>query len=125
LNLLAFHAAHPRGNYRIADDGTKMNCIELVADIASIITALAAVTASLYYWCHNRKQRILLESYLKSERAAHPGKPQRTALHLVARIGLTSDEILRASFSSRHVKRSIHVDSATNLADEVLFEYQD
>jgi hypothetical protein len=42
----------------------------------------------------------------------------------MANLGLTEDEILRASFKSKHIWRALHVNRDTALADEILFEFQ-
>ena len=98
--------------------------LEAAANIASILTAGAAVTAAVYYWWDQRRKRIKLENYLKMEHSANPNKRTHTVLHLMANVGLTEDEILRASFQSRHIRRLVHVNRDTNLADDLLFEYQ-
>jgi|SRR5579859_2174988 len=99
--------------------------LETAANIAQIMTAIVAVVASAYYWRDQRRKRIKMEEYLKAEKKDNPNRHIHTTLHLMANIGLTEDEILRASFRSRHIKRLVHVNRDTSLADDLLFEYQD
>ena len=101
-----------------------MTWLEVAANIASILTAGAAMIATAYYWWDQRRKRIKLENYLKVEHSENSNKRTHTVLHIMANVGLTEDEILRASFQSRHIRRLVHVNRDTNLADNLLFEYQ-
>ena len=99
-----------------------MTCLEVAANLASILTAaVAAIVAVLYWWDQYRKC-IKLEDYLKAERSINPSGYQHTVLHLMAKVGLTEDEILRASFRSRHIRRRLRENRDTHLAEELLFE---
>jgi hypothetical protein len=96
-----------------------------LANVAEIATAFVAVLASLYYWNDLREKRKRLEEYLHAEKLNNPTKSQHTTLYLMANLGLTEDEILRASFKSSRIRRLIHVNETTNLADDILFEWLD
>jgi hypothetical protein len=43
----------------------------------------------------------------------------------MVRVGLTEDEILQASFRSRHIKRLIATDPKTNRAEAILLAYDE
>jgi hypothetical protein len=100
-----------------------MNCLEIASSLAEILTAVVAAFAYAHYrWDQCRKMHKL-EDYLRAEKSKNPSKQTHTTLHLMANLGLTEDEILRASFKSKHIRRSLHVNKDTSLADEILFEY--
>ena len=46
-------------------------------------------------------------------------------LHLVARVGLTEQEVLQASFRSRHIARGLTTNKLDGMAKDTLFEYRD
>jgi hypothetical protein len=93
--------------------------LKTLANLAEIMTAAVALVVSCYLGYGKYRKRINLEQYLKSEKPT-----SHTLIHLIARVGLTQDEILRASFSSRHIQRMVHADKLTNLADQLLFKYK-
>lgn len=99
--------------------------LEIFANIASILTAVVATVVASYYALDRKNKRVKLENYLKAERLDNPDRHIHTALHLMARLGLTESEILNASFASDHVIRKEHVNRDTNLTDQILFEYQE
>jgi hypothetical protein len=66
----------------------------LIANIAAIVTALVAFAGSLWYVVERGTKRQRFEACLKAERDADSDKGQRSVLHLVAREGLTEQEIL-------------------------------
>ena len=70
-------------------------------------------------------QRRRLEAYLKAERDAGEDKGQRSILHLVAKVGLTEDEILQASFRSKHIRRVVTSGTLDGMAKDILLEYRD
>src|ERR1035438_6924772 len=90
-----------------------MPVLETLASVAEIATAFVAVMASLYYWNDLREKRKRLEEYLHAEKLNNPTKSQHTTLYLMANLGLTEDEILRASFKSSRIRRLIHVNETT------------
>ncbi len=94
--------------------------LNILANVASIITALIAAGASLYLWCERYGKRKRLEKYLKTE---HPRA--HTVVHLMAKIGMTEAEILHASFASSLVVHKVRKDYETGLASQLIFEYSE
>ncbi len=96
------------------------------ADLASVMTAAVAGIAFFGYHLGRSQKRRQLEAYLKSEqeRDTGPTKGQHNIVHLIAKLGLTEDEILQASFRSKHVLRIPARDQATNRAVDILFRYK-
>ncbi|MBT4906419.1 MAG: hypothetical protein HOK98_07480 [Rhodospirillaceae bacterium] len=97
----------------------------LIANIAAIVTALVAFAGSLWYVVERGTKRRRLEAYLKAERDAEGDKGQRSVLHLVARVGLTEQEILQASFRSKHIGRVLTTNKLDGMAKDILLEYRD
>lgn len=92
------------------------------ANVSQIITGVLAIgTIAVYQWGMWSKQREL-EKYLKAEKDGGGDKGQRTVLHLMAHLGLTEDELLRASFRSGVIKRALAWD-INGKATHILFEY--
>jgi hypothetical protein len=103
-----------------------MNYLEPGANIAAIATAVVAVGAYAYYRCGQRRKRLTLEQYLKGEQEASPtAKRQHTILHLIANLGMTEDELIHASFRSKHIARVTRTNRTTGLAETLLLEYRD
>jgi hypothetical protein len=100
-------------------------CLETLANIASILTAITAVGASAYYYRNRRLRRTKLEAYLHSEKLKYPDKHTHTVLHLMAELGMTEEEVFRSVFDSSNIVRKIRPDYDTGLAKEILFEYID
>src|SRR5258707_3752928 len=100
--------------------------LDCFSDWAAILTAIAAFGAwGRYEWasCNRIKK---LEDYLrdaKAEAVKAGKKGQFSMIHLMKEVGLTEDEILQASFKSKFIMRKEKVDGETNLATELLFEY--
>ena len=101
------------------------NWLGLLANIAAIVTAVVAFAGSAWYVVERCAKRLRLESYLKAERDAGKYKGQRSMLHLVARVGLTEQEVLQASFRSRHIARVLTTNKLDGMAKDILFEYRD
>lgn len=99
--------------------------IEIVANIAAILTAAVALIVSITYTCGQKNKIKSLEDYLRTERQAGKDKGQRSILHLVANVGLTEAEIIQASFKSRRIKRRLTTDPETDLANSILFEFDE
>lgn len=94
--------------------------LDVLANVASILTALIAAGASVYLWSDQRRKRKRLEEYLKAKRGhAH------TVVHLMAKLGMTEAEIIHASFASSHVVHKVRKDYETGLASQLLFEYSE
>ena len=103
----------------------KPSMLSDVADLASILTAIAAVAAWAYFLLARYRKRLRLERYLKGAkaRAAHGKKGQHTIIHLMAECGMTEAEILDAAFRSRKIDRPVRVEGASGRAVEILLEY--
>ena len=101
--------------------------MEFLANLASILTAIVAVIFYFGYQYSISKKRRRLEAYLKSEKEeASSGKQGlHTIIHLMAKLGLTEEEILQASFRSKHITRKVAVDPETDRATELLFGYEE
>jgi len=105
------------------DDPT--DWLGLVANIAAIVTALVALAGSGWYVIERGAKRRRLEAYLKAQRDAGNNKGQRSILHLIARVGLTEQEILQASFRSKHIGRVLTTNKTDGMAKDLLLEYRD
>ncbi len=99
--------------------------LEILANIAAILTSVVATVAASYYWWDRKNKRLKMENYLREAKSRNPDRHTHTALHLMAQLGLTESEILNASFASRHIIRKEHVNKDTSLTDHILFEYQE
>ena len=104
-----------------------MSCLEVLgtlANVASIVTAVVAAWVALYYWHDRCAKQKRLEQYLKAEHEKSNALAH-TIVHLMAKLGMTEAEILRASFASPHIVHKIRKDYETGLAAQLLFEYSD
>lgn len=63
--------------------------LEVVANLASVLTAGVAVWAFGFYQVSRRTRRRRLEEYLQGERGTGNDGGQRTVLHLVAQLGMS------------------------------------
>ena len=97
--------------------------IALAGSWAAIFTALVAVFGYGKYVLEHRQHRVRLERYLKSEKAKAGDRGQRSAFHLIARLGMTEADILKASFQSKRIARRVGVDKETGRANAILFEW--
>lgn len=100
-----------------------MNYLETVANFASILTAIFAFAAWVYYLASRACKQSKLEDYLKKEKAKSNGNYQHTMVHLMANLRMTEDDILRAAFDSPRVRCPVRANKDTKLATEILFEY--
>jgi len=103
-----------------------VNRLEVVANLAAILTAFAAAGVAAYLWLDSYWKRKKLLDYLRKVKlSANAGEEsRRTILQLMARLGMTEAEILHASFESQHVKRTLATDAETGRADAILLEYE-
>ncbi|NTI17046.1 hypothetical protein G6L29_15505 [Agrobacterium rhizogenes] len=98
------------------------NHLEILANIAAILTAMIAVWAYGRFLWERRQKRIRLETHLRDEKnSADQG--QRTVLHLVAHLGMSEAEIVDAAFKSKVIRRLVSVDEQGR-ADRLLLEYE-
>ena len=93
--------------------------LQAIANVASIVTAIFAAVASLFWLRDHIVNLRKLRGYLQ-----HSGK-QHSLVYLMARLRLTQGEILWAAFHSHHVRCPVRVDDETGLASQILFEYSD
>lgn len=101
-----------------------MSIITVMSDIATIVTAIAASSWTIWAWRDSCKKRRSLEEYLRSEKELGVDKGRRTIIHLMSKLSLTEDEIIRESFRSKNIICPIIVDRKTNRASNIYFEYQ-
>ncbi len=80
-----------------------MEIIAVLADIATIATGAVAV----WFWFRLRgdveKRTLRLEQYLLGERKSGDAG-QRSALHLMANLGMTEPQLFEAALRSRHIR---------------------
>lgn len=103
-----------------------LDAVGAVANVASILTAVIAAIASIWYFLSGRRRMKKLEAYLRTEKnktAGREDRGQRSLLHVMARVGLTEQEALQASFKSPYIKRLLATGQAHHLATDILFEY--
>jgi hypothetical protein len=99
------------------------------ADLASIATFILAAFGSalglwgyLHFLWELRQKRLKLENFLKGELGGDD-HGRRSVLRIVSAIGLTEDEIIQASFRSKHVARHRFYDDA-GITRAILFQYK-
>jgi len=105
--------------------------VDLTSILTFVITVIGAsvgVFGYIRYRCEFRRKSKTLEEYLR--RKQEEDKPlkklgQRTVLQIVRDVGLTHDEIIKISFHNPQVGRRVKTDPTTNLATELLFEYEE
>lgn len=97
--------------------------IEITANAASILTAVIAVWAFLYFQVGKLRQRWRLEAYLRDQQTGSRDGGQRTILHLVARLGMSEAEIIDAAFRSKVIDRKVSQDDEGK-ADRLFLVYR-
>jgi hypothetical protein len=103
-----------------------MTCLEVLSNIASIVTAAVAFVAYVRYTWNRRERRLSLEKYLREEKAEATGgnRGQRSALHVMRNTKLSEAEIFQAARDSKVIGLRTRKDETTNLATDLLFEYE-
>jgi hypothetical protein len=101
--------------------------LEIVANLAAILTAVMATFFFCQYHCRRHNKSIKLEDYLRKDKAnaKPPLTGKRTVVHLMGKLKFTEDEVFQACFQSKHVTCKTVVDSETGRATELLFEYDE
>jgi hypothetical protein len=84
--------------------------INVFADACAIVTAGIAVWFYVRVKCGENHKRTKLENYLKAEKATGEDQGKRSLLNIVAKVGLSEDEILKASFQSPNISRALKTD---------------
>jgi hypothetical protein len=105
-----------------------MSWLSCLSDIATILTAITAAGASVFYLYDRYSKRLRLEEYLREVKAAAPSKSERgrrTLIHLMASCGMTESEVLDAAFRSKKIKRPVWLDKETGYASGILLEYDE
>ena len=72
----------------------------------------------------HRKSKTL-ENFLREVKRRGIDKGQRSINRIIRDVGLTEDEIIQISFVNPKIRRRVTVDPITNLAQDLLFEYDD
>lgn len=103
---------------------TCLEKLEIVANVAAILTACAAAFWSAYFSIDRTRKRWRLECHLKKEKEKKTDKGQRTILHCMAKTGMTQDEVLRSAFHSSHINTLVKEDEK-GYASDLLLEYVD
>lgn len=97
------------------------------ANLCAILTFVLAVFAWVNFKWGEWSQRSRLKDHLRRELEADKPKGkkgQRTLLHIVRYVGLTENEILRASFKCKQIERVVAIDKETGKAKELLFQFK-
>ncbi len=102
-----------------------MDNLSSLANIASILTAIFIIIATVYYFGGRISKRRRLEKFLQGEKLYKPNHNPHTTLYLIAKLGMTGEEIFRASSDSPNITRKTVKDSSSGLAKDILFEYVD
>jgi hypothetical protein len=103
--------------------------LERTSNFAAIMTAVVAVVAYGGYWCDRRSKRRRLENYLRDVKEAGRGSStgdqgMRSVMHLMARLRMTDNDVLRAGFDSKCIDSRLAKDDENNLATAILFAYR-
>ena len=97
-----------------------------IANVAAILTAIIAVAFYVGECCRRHRNRQKVEKFLKrvlEKNAPRGGEGLRTVLLLMSKLGLTEDEVLRATFENPKIRRRVAKDPTTNRAEALLFGY--
>ena len=86
----------------------------IVANAASIVTAMAAVWAYGHYRYKARQKRLRVERYLMDEKdkAKSPDLGHRLVLEVSAALALTEADVLQAAFDNKNINRHLRIDPA-------------
>jgi hypothetical protein len=95
--------------------------LEILANLAAILTAGIAAWAYGWFLWQRREKRLRLENHLRDEHD-RDDQGHRTLLHLVANLGMSEAEIVDAAFRSKVIRRRVTVDNQGK-ADCLLLEY--
>ena len=103
------------------------NWVGVMADVATIVTAVAAVWAYIDYRYKARQKRLRVERYLMDEKAKAqlPDLGHRLVLEVSAALALTEADILQAAFDNKNIKRHLRVDpdNAAKVVKWLYLEY--
>ncbi|RYY28734.1 MAG: hypothetical protein EOP62_02445 [Sphingomonadales bacterium] len=96
--------------------------LEVVANLAAILTGIIAVLAYFHFIWGERTRRLALEHHLRQEALNSQDEGRRTAIHLMAYLSMTEAEVLRAGFQSKLVCSEPGVDDQGR-ANRLYFRY--
>lgn len=96
--------------------------LEIVANLAAVLTACIATLAYGRFWCAQRARQKTLEDYLRDEKLARHDEGRRSVIHLMANLAMTETEVLHAAFQSRKISSTPGIDDQGR-AIRLLFEY--
>lgn len=96
--------------------------LELVANLAAILTGVIAALAYFHFIWGERTRRIELERHLRQEALSSQDEGRRTVIHLMAYLSMTEAEVLRAGFQSKLVCSEPGVDDQGR-ANRLYFRY--
>lgn len=106
--------------------------LELLAKmsaIAGFVVTFVGACVGIYGYCHylhswHKKNKALVDHLKNKKASAKDGeKGQQTTTHLIRYVGLTEDEILKISFSNKHILRTVDKDEEGK-ANTLYFEYK-
>jgi hypothetical protein len=97
-----------------------------ISNVASILTSLIAVAAAFRVLYFHYVRRKKLEGYLANiARTAYDKDVRsRSILHLSSALGMSEDDILRASFDSKRILRELAANERTGRAEAILLKYR-
>lgn len=98
--------------------------LTIIANLASILTAMVAFWPYLQYRRRWAKKRRRLEDYLRKERETGGDKGQQAILHLIRALGLSEANILECAFSSKNIARRVSKDQNTGDARTLYLIYE-
>jgi len=95
--------------------------LEIVGDVATVLTALVAGGAWLQFQWERRQRRVRLERHLRDARYPH-GNPA-TIPELMADLAMSERDLMDAAFRSKHILRRHRVEGASGRTVAVEFDY--
>lgn len=96
--------------------------LELIANLAAILTAVLATLAYVRFVWAERARRQALEAHLKEEKLRNLDEGKRTVMHLMAYLSMSETEVLHAAFQSKKITCSPGMDEQMR-ANRLYFEY--
>jgi len=96
--------------------------LEVIANLASIVTAIIATLAWWGFILRKKSQRQMLESYLSRLKRNSDDSGKRTIMHLSARLKMTEQQVLDAAFASSSIHCWLGMDKETGRADCIYLE---
>lgn len=101
----------------------KLPPLETCANVASIVTPVVGLGVWSWYQFGLFRKRKKLERFLKLGTASGCN-PYHTIPHLMQGVGLTQDEVLQASYKSRHIGRYLAKEE-DGCPDKLIFKWEE